>query len=569
MVPDVSGVDKVFDYSVPEKFAGGLNVGDKVRVTLNNRRVGGWVVGISQSQAGSFELSPIVSVSGVGVVADVVPLTEQVARRWGGSWRSVLVSASAPKVRLNRGSASRRTTRRSSERGPSDNETAGQLPDGDVLVVSPPSQSVMSIVEQCAVAGPTLVICPTVKMALRGAASLRRRGFSVASYPEDWSEAFGGVDVVIGPRTAVWAPCPELSAIVVIDEHDEAHWEERVPTWNALDVARLRSTHDGARLVATSAFGSMKSRAAFSQIVHEANDRTWPKIEVVDLLDPEMTGGLRSNLLTRPVLEVARNVGAAESTTVMILNAKGRARLLACTACKETQRCTQCKSVVVQRDDELFHCPKCDSTRPPLCQKCGRTSFRYVRLGSTNVREQLNASTTRRVVDVESHEAGRADIVVDTEAALHRVDEASTVCFLDIDSELESGRLDAIMTTLSSVSRAARLVGTTGRIIVQSRNVSHPVLEALARGSLEEVLDKEMQMRRSLSLPPFSLIVEATGEVDRLASVQFPLGSSLAKVSAERALLRFADDETMRTVLMNVKANLGRHVRLAVEPYRQ
>jgi len=568
-VPDVSGVDKVFDYSVPEKFAAVLNVGDKVRVTLNNRRVGGWVVDISQSQSGSYELSPIVSASGVGVVADVVPLTQQVARRWGGSWRSVLVSASAPKVRLERGSASRRTKRRASEGTTSDNEAAGQLPDGDVLVVSPPSRSVMSLVEQCAVAGPTLVVCPTVKMALRGAASLRRRGFSVASYPDDWSEAFGGVDVVIGPRTAVWAPCPGLSAIVVIDEHDEAHWEERVPTWNALDVARMRAATSTARLVATSTFGSLKSRTAFAQIVHETSNRLWPKIEVVDLLNPELTGGLRSNLLTRPVLEIVGNAGTEVSTTVMVLNAKGRARLLACVSCKETQRCAHCESVVVQRDDELFHCPKCDSTRTPICQKCGRTSFRFVRLGSTNVREQLNASMKGRVVNVEGYEAGRGDIVVDTETALHRVDEASTVCFLDIDSELESGRLDAITSTLSSVARAARLVGSKGRIIVQSRNISHPVLVALASGLLDDVLDKELEMRRSLNLPPFSLIVEATGEVNRLDDIQLPLGSSLAKMSSDRALLRFADDEAMWAVLSQVKASAGRHVRLAVEPYRQ
>jgi primosomal protein N' (replication factor Y) len=568
-VPDVSGVDKVFDYSVPEKFATRLGIGDKVRVTLNNRRVGGWVVDINVSQSGEYELSPIVSVSGVGVVADMVPVTEQVARRWGGSWRSVLVSASAPKVRLERGSASRRTKQAQGEIDVPVGKHSEPLPDGDVLVVSPPSISVMSIVEQCAAAGPTLVICPTVKMASRGAASLRRRGFSVASYPDGWSEAFGGVDVVIGPRSAVWAPCPGLSAIVVIDEHDEAHWEERVPTWNALDVAQLRASRVGARLVATSAFGSLKSRAAFSKIVHEAGGGQWPKIEVVDLLDPEMTGGLRSNLLTRPLLESAADMGTAGSTTVMILNTKGRARLLVCAACQETQRCSQCESVVSQRDDEVFQCPKCDATRSPLCQKCGRTSFRHVRLGSTNVREQLAASTKRRVVDVQGYEAGRADIVVDSEAALHRVDDASTVCFLDIDSELESGRLDALTSTLSSVSRAARLVGARGRVLLQSRHPSHPVLVALSGGSLEEVLDSEMQMRRSLQLPPFSLIVEATGDIHRLDGIQMPLGCALAKVSTDRALLRFTDSDIMQSVLTEVKASLGRHVRLAVEPYRQ
>jgi primosomal protein N' len=190
-------------------------------------------------------------------------------------------------------------------------------------------------------------------------------------------------------------------------------------------------------------------------------------------------------------------------------------------------------------------------------------------MGSTNVREQLTASMKRHVVDAQGYEAGRGDIVVDTEVALHRVDDASTVCFLDLDSELESGRLDAMTSTLSSISRAARLVGSNGRIILQSRNPSHPVLMALLEGTLEKVLASELQMRHALHLPPYSVIVEATGEMHRLDDVQLPLGCSLARVSSDRAFLRFTDNDVMRSVLTDLKASVGRHVRMSVEPYRQ
>jgi len=568
----VSGVDKVFDYAVPDKFVSTLGVGDKVRIILNNRRVGGWVVGLGQhdtdqidnGRASSFTLSPIQAVSGVGVAPELVALTEEVARRWGGSWRSVLVSASAPKVRLSRGTARRRGS--SATASPIDGSEV--LPDGDVLVVSPPSTSVMSIVERCARSGPTLVVCPTVKMAIRGAASLRRRGFTVAVHPDNWSEAFAGVDVVIGPRSAVWAPCSELASIVIVDEHDEAHWEERVPTWNVVDVARRRARAADARVVATSTFGSLKARGQFPNLIRVDGDGRWPAIEVVDLLDPDMTGGLRSNLLTRPILEVASADGGG-STTVMVLNAKGRARLLACAACSAVQRCERCTAVVSQHDDETFRCPRCESSRAALCQGCGRTSFRNVRLGATNVREQLAVTSGGKVVDVEHHEPGRGDVVVDTEACLHRVDDAQTVCFLDIDIELESGRLDATTTTLSMVSRAARLVGPNGRIIIQSREPSHPLIAALVSGSVDVALDSELAMRRSLRLPPFSIVVEATGEVERLDEVQLPLGASMARVSQDRAMLRFADEDTMRSTLDHVRVAAGRRIRLAVEPYRQ
>ncbi len=579
MVPDVSGVDKVFDYAVPDKFASTLGVGDKVRIILNNRRVGGWVVGIERQgddyttepvsrdarRTASFSLSAIQAVSGVGVAPELISLTEEVARRWGGSWRAVLVSASAPKVRLARGTASRRSAMKMHASA----DEVETLPSGDVLVVSPPSASVMSMVAQCALAGPTLVVCPTIKMAIRGAASLRRRGFTVAVYPDNWSEAFSGVDVVIGPRSAVWAPCPDLSSIVLVDEHDEAHWEERVPTWNSLDVARLRAGEVGARVVATSTFGSLKSRGQFSHVVRVDGDGRWPRVDVVDLLDPEMTGGLRSNLLTRPLLAALENASGNNSTTVLVLNAKGRARLLACASCATIQRCEHCGAVVSQNDDQSLHCPRCEALRAGLCQECGRTSFRNVRLGSTNVREQLAASAKGNVVDLAGHEPGRGDVVVDTEAALHRVEETSTVCFLDIDIELESGRLDATSTTLSMVSRAARLVGPKGRIVIQTREPSHPILEALVSGSVDAALNAELAMRRTLDLPPFSLVVEATGAVEVLDQVQLPLGCSSANISRDRVMLRFTEVAVMRSVLDLIKATAGRGIRLAVEPYRQ
>ncbi len=93
--------------------------------------------------------------------------------------------------------------------------------------------------------GPALVIHPAVDEARRLGARLRQSGYSVAVHPDQWARAAAGVDVVIGGRSAVWAPCAGMRSIVVLDEHDEALQEERSPTWHARDVAIERAARAG------------------------------------------------------------------------------------------------------------------------------------------------------------------------------------------------------------------------------------------------------------------------------------------------------------------------------------
>ena len=100
--------------------------------------------------------------------------------------------------------------------------------------------------------GPTLVVVPGADHAMLLGAALRRSGLSVAVLPHDWAVAAGGVDVVIGSRTAAWAPCPGLAAAVVIDEHDEALQDEGSPTWHARDVVIERARRVGAPVLLVS-----------------------------------------------------------------------------------------------------------------------------------------------------------------------------------------------------------------------------------------------------------------------------------------------------------------------------
>jgi primosomal protein N' (replication factor Y) len=216
VVPEVSGIDKVFDYLVPESLVPRVGRGTRVRIDLNGRRVGGWIVEIGSAdertdvQVDINRLVPIVSVSGDGVEPDVVSLTQWMSQQWFGSWRATLSSASAPRMR-GRHVNPRRGQNPTFPNDEVTTATRELVSRGGGVLMVPPLASALHVVAELARDGSVLVVCPTQRMAVMGAAALRRRGFTTALVPDDWDAAKSGVDIVIGARSAVLAPCQSLS----------------------------------------------------------------------------------------------------------------------------------------------------------------------------------------------------------------------------------------------------------------------------------------------------------------------------------------------------------------------
>ncbi|MFM8906138.1 MAG: hypothetical protein ACKOIZ_00760, partial [Actinomycetota bacterium] len=215
VVVDVTGVDKPFDYLIPDALVAQAVVGARVRVPLHRREVPGWVMSVldaPDSDVDADRLLPITKVTSIGPSAEIVELAEWAAQRWASRRRPFFVSAS-PEKRIPRLVAPRRTT--------SPTAIEPILGGEGGLVRVGPASTAMHVVESAMAFGPVLVIVPTIARARRVAAECRRRGKTTAWYPDDWASAASGVDVVVGARSAVWASVPQLSAIVVIDEHDD------------------------------------------------------------------------------------------------------------------------------------------------------------------------------------------------------------------------------------------------------------------------------------------------------------------------------------------------------------
>lgn len=571
-MPDVSGIDKVFDYLVPDSLCDRAWVGAKVRVNLNNRRVGGWIVALhtESDRHDGFEIDrllPIVSVSGHGVEPDLVALTRWMAETFFGSWRATLASASAPHVRAKTIHPHRGSGR---EHGVDEVSTSVRrlLVGGGGLVIVPPLGSALSAIAEMAQSGPVLAICPTHKMATLGAASLRRKGLTTAVVPEQWDAARAGVDVVIGARSAVIAPCADLGAIVVIDEHDELLHEERAPTWNAVDVARERARAAQLPLVVTSPIPSAESLHRYNDSLAVARtSQQWPEIEIVDLGEVPVSGSLLSSQLLAAVSN-------AKNTVACVLNTKGKARLIVCRSCRDVQLCPQCQSLLAQNNDVLL-CPRCGDEHGSVCLSCGRTSFVVPRGGMNQLAAQIRTSVGREVIEVSGETGepwGDGSIYVGTEAVLHRVSRVDVVVFADIDRDLGAPRVTAAREVLALVTRAARLVGDRGRVIIQTRRMDHPVIAALGAqiplDSVMEWCDSDRQQRHLLSLPPYSRLVRVTVRGPHsLEEIPEIAGVDIAR-HEDYVLLKSSDHDTLIGAVGALRQLFGTHLGVYCDPVR-
>jgi primosomal protein N' (replication factor Y) len=187
---------------------------------------------------------------------------------------------------------------------------------------------------------------------------------------------------------------PALAAIVVIDEHDEVHQEERVPCWHARDVAVERARRAGVPCVLVSPTPSLEALAELPVCAPSRDDerRGWPILEVVDRSreDPAIRSSLVSAVLARHIRDGRR--------VACVLNTTGRARITACASCRTLARCERCQAALAETSAAVLACRRCGLERPLVCAVCGASRFKVVRAGTARLRDDLAALAGEEVV---------------------------------------------------------------------------------------------------------------------------------------------------------------------------
>ena len=572
VVPDVTGVDKIFDYLVPEALAETVRVGVRVRVPLHGRNVAGWVVEIGKPSVGldAKKIKSVIKVLGLGATIEIVDLAVWATKRWAGRMRS-FISTAAPET-LVKSVPSARYMPRAVQYASDAFEKIKDF--GGGLITVAPLTNLAPFISAVACDGPTIVVMPTQHRVKLLAAALRANNFSVAQWPQDWALAYGGVDVVIGTRSAVWAPVEKFANIVVVDEHDDLLQEERSPTWHARDVAIERASRVGARCVLLSPIASLAARKwAGDRRVVDTQGK-WPEVLIVDRnKDEQWSRSLISSELIAELRDKSRRV-------VCVLNSKGRARLTACGSCRNILRCEKCDAALNQSDNTMLDCPRCGESRPVICQVCGSSSCAVLKPGVARLREELEAAANRAVFEVTAATESvneRCNVFVGTEAVLHRVQSADTVVFLDIDSELLAPRYRANEIVATLVVHAARLVGRSNqnqRILLQTHTPDNAFLVGLKIGDLNQYFASDDARRSLLKFPPYGSIAQVSGKgtkafLDSLnESLEYSAVVQTMNKDTENGLIRAENWQQLTDVLSSAQRPAKSRLTFHIDPPR-
>ena len=379
---------------------------------------------------------------------------------------------------------------------------------------------------------------------------------------DEWHRIRSGeARVVIGPRSAVFAPVANLGLVVVDEEHETSYKQEDLPRYNARDAAVLRGSIEGAPVVLGSATPSLESwhnaltgKYSLAEINVRAGAGTEPVVKIIDMNEPDAAGRIFSPVL----VEAIKSRLDCGEQTMLFLNRRGYARSATCPVCGYVATCPECSLPYTYHSfDSCLRCHVCGKWElpPPKCPECGKAALDYRGIGTQRAESALAAIfPSARILRMDADSTGRrsshdeilgafrrreADILVGTQMIAKGLDFPSVtlVGVLNADSSLNMPDFRACERTFQLVSQVAGRAGRAelpGEVYVQTYNPASKVIRAAAKGDFASFAAEELDVRRALSFPPYcrlSLVMVKSrnpGEAEKWAKFA---SEALGKVS--------------------------------------
>jgi primosomal protein N' (replication factor Y) len=395
-----------------------------------------------------------------------------------------------------------------------------------------------------------------------------------------WHIGRGNVDVVVGARSAVFAPLRDLGLIVVDEEHDSSYKQEEGVRYNGRDVAVVRGKLSGCPVVLGSATPAIESydncrqgRYRLLEITNRVNERPLPRIEIVDLrseLKRPCAGSINKNskpqksvplkkknpthgLISQQLAEALRENYEKSRQSLIFLNRRGFSNFLQCTLCGYVLRCEYCSvTLTLHLKQKTICCHHCNFRRAitEICPGCGNATLSGVGAGTEQIEQSLHqlvpdAHIARMDRDTTSQrgshetlirqwEKGQIDILVGTQMITkgHDVTGVTLVGALLADLSLNLPDFRAAERTFQLLSQVAGRSGRgddPGKVIVQTYTPDHYAIQHLINHDYKGFLQAEMEFRRAVSYPPFSRLVSLRVDGPKSDEVE-----SKAKTLAEK-----------------------------------
>ena len=343
--------------------------------------------------------------------------------------------------------------------------------------------------------------------------------------------------IIIGARSAIFAPVKKLGIIIIDEEHDSSYKSEASPKYNAKEVAKKIAKEEKIPLLLGSAtpdlitFYNAKEtkKITILELTKRANNSNLPKVEIVDLKQ-ELANGNRSMLSHDLYGAIEKNL-KDKLQTILFLNRRGYSTFIMCRNCGYTVKCKNCNiSMTYHSYENKLKCHYCgyEEKLVKTCPECGSDKIRYFGTGTQKLEQEIhkqfpNAKTIRMDVDTvtkkNSHEEilnkfknEDIDILIGTQMVVkgHHFPKVTLVGVIAADSSLNIDDYRATERTFQILTQVAGRAGREnlpGKVIIQSYNPENFSIQNAQKQNYEEFYETEIALRKQLKYPPFCDII--------------------------------------------------------------
>lgn len=439
-------------------------------------------------------------------------------------------------------------------------------------------------------------------------------GLSAGEKYDEWRRIRNGeAQVVIGARSAIFAPVRNLGMIIVDEEHETTYKQEEMPRYHIREVAMLRSNLTNCVVVFGSATPSLESytyaiagRFTLLQMQQRVNKQVMPQIHLVDMRQ-EMKDGHRS-MFSRILLDKISDRLHKKEQIILLLNRRGYATFVICRSCGYTAQCPHCDiSLTYHQTNRTLRCHFCGYTEvlPSLCPKCNSNHIRYFGTGTQRVEEELiklypGIRIIRMDMDTTAKKGAhekllqafanqQADILLGTQMIAKGLDfpNVSLVGMISADTTLHLPDFRAAERTFQLITQVAGRAGRheiMGEVVVQTYTPDHYSIQFASMHDYDRFFHQEIKLRKLGHYPPFyricmlhfnhekpTVILKTLGRVvedlrvalSNESIIYGPISSSIARIKDRyryHCMIKYKNEpklpEILKTIIKNYESEI-------------
>lgn len=387
----------------------------------------------------------------------------------------------------------------------------------------------------------------------QGAAVLHSR-LSAGQRFDEWRRIRkGDARVVIGARSAIFAPLENLGVVIVDEEHEQSYIADNSPRYDAREVARMRCENEGGTLLLASATPSMRSFAlaqrgdlTLLELPARVNNRPMPEVHLVDMREELEMGN--HTIFSGALMEGMKRCLEGGHQAILFVNRRGYSTFVSCRSCGYIVKCPNCDvSMTYHQDGEMMQCHYCGhQEKPPtVCPSCQSHYIRYFGTGTQKVEQEMQRyfpgvpllrmdNDTTRTRDAHHEIIGRfrrqeARVLIGTQMIAKGLDfpNVTLVGVIAADAMLGLPDYRASERTFQLITQVAGRAGRaqcTGEVFVQTYTPDHYSIQTAARQDFRAFYEQEMRRRRQQLFPPFTqicrLLIEAAEQPPLIRTAQ-------------------------------------------------